>query len=300
MTKATAVLILFAFSVIGFPCPATAQSSADFVVRWIPNSEPNVTTYIIYRSLSRDGGYAAIDSVGAAATSYIDDGLSFGVRYYYRVVAKNSSGDRSSFSAPVSGAIIAQDAPSNVQDLCRIIEIDSVGPARYAIDWSTQDQTIGFVQYDYNWPLDSMSAWDDDQYELSHTADIYNLSARTYYVRAVSYDSQKNMTVSAYDSLSVSGESPAPLAAPEVSIYPVPFHPGMNNGLTLTNLPLGGTLAIFNERGLEVWRSDVSAESLLWNGTNRQGAVVSSGVYYIMVKDPQGRVMETRPIILVR
>jgi hypothetical protein len=147
-----------------------------------------------------------------------------------------------------------------------------------------------------------MSAWDDDQYSLTHAANISGLlMPQKYYVRAVAFDNAKNMTVSSYDSLVATGENPAPLTAPALSIYPVPFNPGMNRGLTLANLPMGGSIAIFNERGLDVWSRGVNdASPMLWNGTNRQGSPVASGIYYVLIKDSRGSVVEKRPIMLVK
>lgn len=300
MVKATVLITLILSLIAGVPSHSEAQSTANFLVRWNPNPEPDIATYIIYRSLNQNNGFTAIDSVNSGTTNYTDNGLDKGTRYYYRVVAKNSSGDRSPFSNPVSGLIIGQNADIAVKNLCRVTRIDSVSGGRYDINWSTQDQTIGFVQYDRNWPLDSMSAWDDDQYGLIHAASLSGLlMPQKYYLRAVAFDNAKNMTVSSFDSLVATQENPAPLTAPEVSIYPVPFNPGMNRALTLANLPVGGSIAIFNERGLNVWGGNVPGSPMLWNGTNWQGAPVASGVYYVVIKDARGSVVENRSIMIV-
>jgi len=299
MMKATVLITLILSLVAGVSSYSEAQSTASLLIKWNPNPEPDIARYIIYRSLDQNLDFTAIDSVSSGTTSYIDDGVTKGTRYYYRLVAKNSSGDRSPFSNPVSGLIIGQDADIAVKNLCRVTNIDSVSSGRYNIDWSTETQTIGFVQYDFNWPLDSLSAWDDDQYSLTHAVNISGLYPRKYYLRAVAFDNAKNMTVSSYDSLVWSGGALAPLTAPEVSIYPVPFNPGMNRALTLANLPEGGSIAIFNERGLNVWGGSVPGSPMLWNGTNWQGAPVASGVYLVVIKDARGSVVEKRSIMIL-
>jgi len=63
---------------------------------------------------------------------------------------------------------------------------------------------------------------------------------------------------------------------------------------------VGGSVTIYNERGLDVWGTNVEGESPLeWKGVNRQGTPVASGIYYIVIKDAQGGVVEKRPIMVV-
>lgn len=283
-----------------FSSALSAQTTADYLVNWVPNPEGDITGYIIYRSLYESTGYSAIDSVDGNTHSYLDTDLPKGVRYYYRLIAKNSSGERSTFSNPVSGMTVPEDADPSMDNLCRITTIDQAGSASYDVNWSSSFNTIGFVQWDADATLDSMTTWDDDQYSTSHMNQLENLIApRTYYLRAVSYDDNDNMIISDLETLEVTGETPAPVSAPLLSIYPVPYNPGMGN-LFLNNLPEGGSVTVFNGNGLEVWRKSLGTEtSLTWDGTNTQGSPVMSGVYYVIVKNATGAVIEKRPIMIV-
>jgi len=301
MTEKLRITSVTLLLLISLTTPLAAQDEVDYIIRWQPNPEPYVTEYIIYRSLIPDiSGFVAIDSVPAGTHTYTDIGLSKGTRYYYRLVAKNgNTGDRSSFSNPVSGLAIPQDASDSMKDLCRITNIDSVYINSYDITWSTIDQTIGFVQYDTDMILDLMSEY-DDQYSTNHTRNIDSLETlQNYYVRAVSYDNNDNMTLSTVETLET-GELPAPPTAPQLSIYPVPYHPNMGS-LNFGNLPKGGSIIVFNENGLEVWQKDIGTEtSITWDGLNQQGSPVMSGVYYVIVKDARGNVTERRPIMIER
>ncbi len=296
MYKTTFITSLILFVICSGPIHA--QETTDYLVQWAPSPEPDVVEYIIYRSLDLTPG-EAIDSIPVSETSYIDTDLEKGVKYYYRVVAKNSAGERSGYSNPVSGMTIAQDADPSMHELCRIDDVID-GGGTFEIDWSTAGSTIGFVQYgESSGSLDSISNWDEN-YASTHTSTIDNLiMPNTYYVRAVSYDNSKNMIVSAVDTITSSGEEPNPPTAPLLSIYPVPYHPDMGT-MFMDNLPPGGSVTVYNENGLEVWQHDVGTEtSIKWDGTNAYGSPVMSGVYYVLVRDADGNVVDRRPVMIV-
>ena len=282
------------------PTALTAQETDSFLLTWTPNPEPDIAMYIIYRSTDLNPG-TAIDSVSSDVHSYIDSNRTKGIRYYYRLVAKNATGDRSEYSEPVSGISIPQDADEAVHDLCRIQNKTKLANGTYGIEFTSLDNTIGFVQFGFNeTDLDSMSSWDDNDYAMTHSVVLDGLlMPSTYHMRAVVYDDENNMSISAVDTLSVTGEEPAPPAAPQLAIYPVPYHPGMGS-LYLNNLPQGGSVTIYNENGLEVWQQKVpSSGSITWEGINNQNSPVMSGVYYVLTKDAEGAVVDKRPIMIV-
>ena len=82
------------------PTGLTASADEDLIdLNWIPNSEPDLTGYKIYRSTSSGGPYSQIVSVGLV-TSYIDEGIE-GL-FYYVVTAVNQAGEESDFSNEAS------------------------------------------------------------------------------------------------------------------------------------------------------------------------------------------------------
>ena len=280
--------------------PLAAQSTTSYVISWVPNPEPVVAGYIIFRSLSPDVGFQAIDSVDVSTTTYVDTDLQKGTFYFYRLKAKDADGNRGLFSNLVSGMTIPQDADAGTNNLCEITAIQPVSANSLDIGWQTQVPTIGFIQYDSDATLDSMSTWDDASYEQAHTSTIGELLApANYYLRAVSYDESNNMIVSAVDTFVFNGEDPAPLSAPTLSIFPVPYHPG-TGGLSLMNLPENGRVVIYDGNGLEVWSKDVGTQTTMnWNGENRNGNQIMSGVYYLVTTDAGGEVFDKRPIMIV-
>lgn len=280
--------------------PLAAQSTASYIISWVPNPEPEVAGYIIFRSLDANTGFQAIDSVNASTTSYVDSDLQKGEVYFYRLKAKDTDGNRGLFSNLVSGMTIPQDADAGTNGLCEITDIQPASSSGLDVDWRTQIPSIGYIQYDNDMTLDSMSTWDDASYEQIHNSSTGDLlSPATYFLRAVSYTDDNFMVISAVDTFVFTGETPTPLSAPALSIFPVPYHPGMG-GLSLMNLPENGKVAIYDGNGLEVWSKDVGTQTAMnWNGENRNGSEVMSGVYYVITTDSGGNVFDKRPIMIV-
>ncbi len=298
--RGIAITASLIFLLIIVPLTPLAAQTASYMISWSPNPEPEVAGYVIFRSLSATSGFVAVDSVGASTTTYVDTGLQKGTIYFYRLKAKDADGNRGLFSNLVSGMTIPQDAAPAVNSLCEITDIQPNGTSGLEVDWQTQYPTIGFVQYDRDASLDSMSAWDDGSYGQTHTSATGELLApATYYLRAVSYDDADHMIVSAVDTFIFAGENPTPLSAPALSIFPVPYHPG-SGGLSLMNLPENGRVAIYDGNGLEVWRKEIGTQTAMnWNGENQNGSQVMSGVYYVITTDSGGQVFDKRPIMIV-
>jgi hypothetical protein len=144
-----------------------------------------------------------------------------------------------------------------------------------------------------------MSAWDNASYGTTHTVRISGLTPATYYLRATAYDSQENMVISAIDTIVVTPNTPTPLTAPQLSVYPVPYNPGMGN-FQIENLPEGGSATIYSESGVEVARLEENpSKPTRWDGTNTSGSRVMSGVYYVVIKDAKDKVVDKRPIMVV-
>jgi len=301
MSCKTSLATIASLLILLVSIPLAAQETTQILLSWPPNPEPDVLRYIIYRSPDTiTAHFVAIDSVASSTVTYTDGNLSKGIPHYYRIKAKSSAGVTSSFSNKVSIFCIPQNASAAVKQLCQITSHTNVGGGSYDITWSNSIASIGFVQYGGSSGLDSMSVWDNATYKTTHTARIHGLTvAGNYYVRAAAYDSQKNMFISAVDTIVVTPNNPAPLSAPVLSAYPVPFHPGMMS-FQIDNLPKGGSATIYSETGLEVWHREAGdAASITWNGINKDGSRVMSGVYYLVVKNANGKVYDKRPIMIV-
>ena len=302
MTPARMKTAIFVF-VLVFSLPAAAQQTVDYMVNWSANPEPDIEKYLIYRSFESESGFEVIDSVGVTTLFYVDSEREEGTVCYYRVAAKNTSGAIGVMSYNVSAFTIPDGADHATDDLCRISSFRKVENRVYNITWVTEKPTVGFLQFDSDDEvLDLTSVWDDSEYQTTHTTQVSNFESEgTYYFRAVSYDADKNMVISSVDLLEVVDEDPAPPAAvQDLAIYPVPYNPVLGQ-MTLDGVPAGGSVAIYNESGLEIWRkNNVGSGSMLgWDGNNMHGSAVASGIYYVVAKSESGKVFSRNPIMVV-
>ncbi|MBN1163412.1 MAG: T9SS type A sorting domain-containing protein [Candidatus Krumholzibacteriota bacterium] len=90
------------------------------------------------------------------------------------------------------------------------------------------------------------------------------------------------------------------LAAGPVAIYPVPFKPDIGV-LTINNLPSSGSLGIYDLKGQIVWNRSWSGQTnLVWDGTNNNHSEISSGRYFVVIKDGSGAIVDKRVVLAVR
>jgi len=88
-------------------------------------------------------------------------------------------------------------------------------------------------------------------------------------------------------------------SSPVVS-YPMPYRPDRGE-LNITNLPMEGSLDIYDLGGHRVWDASWSGRSeLTWNGVNAQASVVASGRYFMVIRDGAGRAVDKQAILVVR
>lgn len=94
-------------------------TTPTITLSWIPNDEPDVAHYNIYRALSADGieeedtPLSAVDTPG-----YLDTDVEVSVSYYYRVTAVDTGGWESAPSSIVSDMVLPEvhlTAPLNFQ-----------------------------------------------------------------------------------------------------------------------------------------------------------------------------------------
>jgi len=91
-----------------------------------------------------------------------------------------------------------------------------------------------------------------------------------------------------------------PVSAPSVSLYPQPFNPD-EGALQLTNLPEKGELNIYNLTGNRVWNTSWSGtDNAEWDGVNSSSTSVSSGRYFVVIKDLVNNNIEKKAILVVR
>ena len=248
---------------------------------WLPNTETDLAYYIVFR------GFTAInmDSIAgasAATTTYVDEGLTNGTTYFYRIVAVDDRGNKSNHSQQESAVPQAEadtTAPAPPRDLDafagdRRVELRWLpNPAPdlfyYVLYRSTQDDFTPAVQ-------DSIARI--EHFRATH-ADTGLTNGTRYYYKLVAVDFSGN------PSLPGTQASTVPDAAPIVkSIIPP------------VGLESGGTRVLIHgesfQDGATVTFGGASADSVEYLSIRNLTARIppgKAGLRNVTVTNPSGR-----------
>jgi hypothetical protein len=119
--------------------PAAPQGvysvTGDQVVylHWIPNTEPDLAGYTIYRSRDPEENYQPVAEVAARASSYEDGGRMNGVTYYYGITAFDTEGNESDFNEELIHDTPRPEGRSTIWN--RVVRPDDAG-----YDFSASDR----------------------------------------------------------------------------------------------------------------------------------------------------------------
>ena len=153
---------------IGVPPPDTTAPAAprdlttvpgdgQVTLTWSPNTEPDLSHYVIYRSITSGFTPTSSDSVGRVDkpdTTFTDTGLINGMTYYYRISAVDKVGNESDFSeeAQATPAALAQPdiALSATSHDFGEVYVDSVAWWSFTIyNLGTADLSISSMRSDH-------------------------------------------------------------------------------------------------------------------------------------------------------
>jgi len=110
------------------------SGDGQVVVKWYPNQEKDLEGYVIYRSLTKNGDYKELDTVGDKVTSYVDDNVKNGTTYYYAVSAIDFDDNESDLSPE-----IVEDTPRPEGEEVKLMDY-IVEPSRSGFDFSEYDR----------------------------------------------------------------------------------------------------------------------------------------------------------------
>lgn len=106
--------------------PAITSGNQELTLTWTASS--GATYYVVYRSPSSGGTYSAIAS-NVTATTYVDQGLTNGTTYYYKLQAGNSAGT-SALTSSFSGT------PAPVPPVAPVLAVSSTGNQQVSLSWN--------------------------------------------------------------------------------------------------------------------------------------------------------------------
>ena len=101
--------------------------------------------------------------------------------------------------------------------------------------------------------------------------------------------------------ISTLAQQPSPASA--INVYPIPFvigTYGTASGITFENLPLNGSLSIYNLLGELIYRTPILEREFLWTVQNTDGQSVRAGLYVYVIRDARGRKVHSAKLVIVR
>jgi predicted esterase len=125
---------------------AITLSKTEIELDWANNPRPNYneTAFEIYRSQTSGSSYVLIGKVHADSLTYIDNGLTPNVKYYYVVRAINNNG-----AAPLSNETNATTQSDETAPTApRRLTVKSTSGTSVSLEWDSSTDNVGVASYE--------------------------------------------------------------------------------------------------------------------------------------------------------
>ena len=281
--------------------PVAEAGDGQVTLTWDQNTEADFLRYRVYRGTAANPTTlvdSTSDITGITDTTKTLTGLTNYTAYYFRVTAVDVAGNVSGYSDGVSSTPVDLTAPSAPQNLVAV-----GGDGEVTLTWQSNSEEDFSRYYVYGGTppipvtvIDSTVSITDTTLTLT---DLINDTAYWYRVTAV--DTSGNESGYSNEVLA----TPYVLALDELQGVPTEFalhqnHPNPFNPTTTLRFDLPEAtdvvLVIYDLLGQEVVRLvdsylEPGYQQVVWDGRNRYGREVSSGIYIIrmLVPDALGR-----------
>ncbi|MFC1898653.1 lectin like domain-containing protein [Candidatus Cloacimonadota bacterium] len=276
----------------GIVAPSNLQGEIlnynDIYLTWESDSR-ELLSYKVYRD---DEMIAEVSNVPFPTTAYLDETLDAG-SYTYYVVAVYDEGE--SDPSPSITIDLVLPAPQNL--------VGNPQNSNVALLWNAVDEGREFVEYVVYRDGSEIGTTVSLFYvDMNLTAGIYE-----YYVTAKysgDFQSEPSNVVSV--ELTGSGGVNIPNKTEFIGIYPNPFNPTTTLSYSL-NEPGHVLLEVFNLKGqkvitLENRTMEAGVHNVVWNGTDKNGRIAPSGIYFssMNIAAPGGKYTSVKKIILLK
>ncbi len=260
-------------------------------LEWDPNPQPDVTWYYIYRDNGIDV-FVLIDSVRHPTSVYYDYNVEPGIRYVYKIQAKNTAGLFSGFSESRTGMI---DPVA--------LSISASGDS-VQIEWTTPQPYQTQLVYDTQYPPQTYTPLQSSSDTL-HRVILTGLQTGVpYFLSGLAPDGQGNLIATGDTSFILESDSViVPFdSIPELPIvaYPNPVRQE-HSGVYFDGVKDGVSIYIFNLVGELIWKGTATnTNRLFWDVKTNTGGTVSSGIYVYVVKDRADKKQASGKIVVLR
>jgi len=132
----------------------------------------------------------------------------------------------------------------------------------------------------------------DGQEEIHHfTTDNSPLISNSVYDIAIDHQTGRVYFATEQGLCSYVSDATQPaeeLQADNVIAYPNPVAPDYNGPIVIKGLVQDSEVKILSSSGALVWRGKSNGGMCSWDGCNKRGSRVASGVYHVVSNDPEG------------
>ena len=272
---------------------------------WDANTETDLYKYNLSRGIN-EIYITFLKSVFSSSTSYVDNDVTNGTTYYYRISASGLSDNQSQRSAPVSATPIDITPPSTPT----IISI-SVFQGEVTVQWSKNSEpdlanyniyrstTSGFYPTLSDWieTVDNLFTEYVDSTNIEPHLDYY------YWISAI--DSSGNESgfsdEAAVTTLRILNDNLTTAYVLKQNT-PNPFNPATSIEYTIP-FDAKVNIVIYDLMGNEIKTlindyREVGQYTINWDGTNHTGQFVSGGIYFYKLQ--AGDFIQTKKMVLLR
>ncbi|RKY60301.1 MAG: hypothetical protein DRP96_05845 [Candidatus Neomarinimicrobiota bacterium] len=299
---------------------ALSYSNGNPVLNWDLSEPESAAYYKIYREISSSPGWNCIDSTGAGISTYTDNSFSIGNAYArYCIVAVSGNGKiNSPDSSNQVQTSVKPTTPSNLtvtwsnnRPLLTWRCSEPRAAATYEV-WRKVKGGFKYLQTIEDWCCIHYGQAGDTTYSDNGFSSGSGYAAY-YKIRAVSgdgnlYSPDWSNTVSVTGNFTPNAKDKK-FRAVEIDPIPTEFclHPVYPNPFNITttlklDLPeeTRFSLGIYDIKGCEVWRLNnrqtntypAGYHSIVWDGRDNSGAVVPTGVYFIVYHSAEHRLSQ--------
>ena len=168
------------------------QETGNITISWKAMGD-TISNYRVYRSTKPDTGYATIATVGSNITKYVDENVTVGQTWYYKVIAVYSSTGSILDNATVVWAMVAPAAPQNLKVNNGDFKVSS-GKGSAVLTWIKSDGADGYViQYATDAAFTQNLSKKVITGGSKETATVWGLTmGTTYYFRVCGYIGTEN------------------------------------------------------------------------------------------------------------
>jgi hypothetical protein len=269
---------------------ATNVTAQQVKLGWTASEDISIVEYRVYRSTHPDSAFTLLSTVTHPESTFTDAVVVWDERYYYAATSRAENGNESGYSNVVD-TLLTNPLPVELEVFQAFLEANSV-----ILKWvtATESNNYGFeIERSEHNPKNfnkiafvrgNGTATSPNRYQYTDQ----NVAIGKYFYRLKQIDFNGEIDYSGI--VEISAGIPTEFRLQQN--YPNPFNPVTRINYSLPK-SANVELTVFDVNGQEVKNlvnkfQEVGNYEVAWNGTDRHGFKVASGVYYYKIRTDFG------------